>query len=146
MAAGPRQPLVSENHAIVIRRSTPADAEMCGRMCFDAFGTLANKHNFRNDFPAVEIAIHVPSTMFSRPLFFCVVAGEDGKVVGSNCLDERTPLAGVAACARRTPANFFSVVRVSTACRPTFLFCPLGSIVIGLRDRVLTLWADHQTA
>ncbi len=29
------------------------------------------------------------------PGFFCVVAEQDGKVIGSNCLDERTPIAGV---------------------------------------------------
>jgi len=33
--------------------------------------------------------------MFSHPSFFCVVAEQDGKVIGSNCLDERTPIAGV---------------------------------------------------
>ena len=33
--------------------------------------------------------------MFSHPAFFCVVAEQDGKVIGSNCLDERTPIAGV---------------------------------------------------
>src|SRR5271154_6914096 len=35
------------------------------------------------------------STMFSHPGFFCVVAEQDGKIIGSNCLDERTPIAGV---------------------------------------------------
>ena len=35
------------------------------------------------------------STMFSHPSFFCVVAEQDGKIIGSNCLDERTPIAGV---------------------------------------------------
>jgi hypothetical protein len=54
MAAQP-ETLVGENPAVVIRRATPADAEVCGRICFDAFGTLANKHNFPPDFPAVEI-------------------------------------------------------------------------------------------
>jgi hypothetical protein len=33
--------------------------------------------------------------MFSHPSFFCVVAEQDGKIIGSNCLDERTPIAGV---------------------------------------------------
>jgi len=84
-----------ENQAFVIRRATPADAEVCGRICFEAFGTLADKHNFPRDFPSPEIPIHVLSTMLSHPSFFCVVAEQDGKVIGSNCLDERTPIAGV---------------------------------------------------
>ncbi|HEV2395732.1 MAG TPA: GNAT family N-acetyltransferase [Candidatus Sulfotelmatobacter sp.] len=94
MAAQP-QSWIAENQVLVIRRATPADAEACGRICFDAFATLANKHNFPPDFPAPEIPVHVLSTMFSHPSFFCVVAEQDGKIIGSNCLDERTPIAGV---------------------------------------------------
>ena len=93
MAAQPQAFI--ENQALVIRRATPADAEVCGRICFDAFTTLANKHKFQPDFPAPEIPVHVLSTMFSHPSFFCVVAEQDGKVIGSNCLDERTPISGV---------------------------------------------------
>jgi hypothetical protein len=33
--------------------------------------------------------------MFSHPGFYCVVAEQGGKIIGSNCLDERTPIAGV---------------------------------------------------
>lgn len=94
MAAQPKS-LINENQALVIRRATPADADVCGRIGFEAFATLAKKHNFPPDFPAPEAAIHVLSIMFSHPSFFCVVAEEDGKIFGSNCLDERTSIAGV---------------------------------------------------
>jgi predicted N-acetyltransferase YhbS len=94
MAAQP-QSLISENQAVVIRRVTPGDAAVCGRIGFEAFATLANKHNFPPDFPTPEHASHVLSMMFSHPSFFCVVAELDGKIIGSNCLDERTPIAGV---------------------------------------------------
>jgi GNAT superfamily N-acetyltransferase len=47
------------------------------------------------DFPSPEIAVGVLSTMFSHPGFFCVVAEQYGNLIGSNCLDERTPIAGV---------------------------------------------------
>lgn len=87
--------VVAENPSIVIRRASPAEAEVCGRICFEAFGTLASHHNFPPDFPSPEVPIHVLKTMFSHPSFFCVVAEQDGKVVGSNCLDERSPIAGV---------------------------------------------------
>jgi predicted N-acetyltransferase YhbS len=89
------QTLVTESQAIVIRRATPSDAEVCGKICFEAFGTLAKHHNFPPDFPAPEIPIHVLSVMFSHPSFFCVVAEQGGRVIGSNCLDERTAVAGV---------------------------------------------------
>jgi predicted N-acetyltransferase YhbS len=85
----------SENRAVIIRNATPADAEACGRICYEAFTTLAVRHNFAPDFPAVERAIHVLATMFSHPSFFCVVAEQEGKILGSNCLDERSSIAGV---------------------------------------------------
>ena len=93
--APPPQALINENQVVRIRRATPADAEACGRIGFDAFSTLANKHNFPPDFPTPEHSVHVLSMMFSHPSFFCVVAEQDGKVIGSNCLDERAPIAGL---------------------------------------------------
>jgi predicted N-acetyltransferase YhbS len=91
----PPAALVTENSSIVIRRAFPAEAEVCGRICFEAFGALAAHHNFPPDFPAPDAPIAVLSMMFSHPSFFCVVAEQGGRVVGSNCLDERTPVAGV---------------------------------------------------
>ena len=84
-----------KHESLVVRRATPADAEVCGRICYEAFGSIATQHNFPQDFPAPEIPVAVLSTMFSHPGFFCVVAELNGKVIGSNCLDERTPIAGV---------------------------------------------------
>jgi hypothetical protein len=77
--AAPPQSWIAENQTLVIRRATPADAEVCGRICFEAFATFAEKHNFPCDFPAPEIPIHVLSTMFSHPSFFCVVANRTGR-------------------------------------------------------------------
>ena len=80
---------------LAIRRATPADAEVCGKICFEAFGNLAIHHNFPRDFPTPEVPINILSMMFSHAGFYCVVAEQDGKVIGSNCLDERTSIAGV---------------------------------------------------
>jgi L-amino acid N-acyltransferase YncA len=93
--AGTSQFATSKEQSVLIRRATPGDAELCGRICHEAFGRLADHHNFPRDFPSPEIPIHVLSTMFSHPAFFCVVAEQNGKVIGSNCLDERTPIAGI---------------------------------------------------
>jgi predicted N-acetyltransferase YhbS len=87
--------LSAANQSLVIRRATPADAAVCGRICFDAFSTLANKHGFPPDFPGPEHPTHLLSMIFSHPSFFCVVADQDGKIVGSNCMDERSTIAGV---------------------------------------------------
>jgi predicted N-acetyltransferase YhbS len=80
---------------LVIRRATAADVEACAQICYDAFTAINAQHNFPPDFPAPEVARHVMAMMFTHPGFYCVVAEQNGKVVGSNCLDERTPIAGV---------------------------------------------------
>jgi GNAT superfamily N-acetyltransferase len=86
---------VAKHESLVVRRATAADAEVCGRICYEAFDSLATRHNFPSDFSAPERPIGVLSMMFSHPAFFCVVAELNGKLIGSNCLDERTPIAGV---------------------------------------------------
>jgi len=93
--AGKSQALSTTEQPLVIRRARPTDAEICGKICFQAFTALANHHKFDQDFPNAEVPIGILAMMFSHPGFFCVVAEQDGKVVGSNCLDERTPVAGV---------------------------------------------------
>jgi len=93
--AGQSQALSPGESSLVIRRATPADAEICGRICFEAFTTLSNRHNFVQDFPSPEVSIAILSAMFLHPGFFCVVAEQDGKVIGSNCMDERSSIAGV---------------------------------------------------
>jgi GNAT superfamily N-acetyltransferase len=78
-----------------VRRATPADAQVCGRICYEAFRTINEKHGFPPDLPSVEAAVGVLSMMFPHPRFYCVVAEIDGRPVGSNCLDERSIVGGV---------------------------------------------------
>jgi predicted N-acetyltransferase YhbS len=80
---------------ITIRRAKPSDAEICGRICYEAFTKLNQHHNFPPDFPSPEVAMGVLSSLFSNPRFFCVVAEQGNKILGSNCMDERSAIAGV---------------------------------------------------
>jgi len=80
---------------IRIREGTPADAEICGRISHDAFKTISEAHGFVPDFPAPEVAIDVLTRMLANPKFYSVVAEIDGRIVGSNFLDERNSIAGV---------------------------------------------------
>jgi len=80
---------------IRIRRATVEDAEVCGRICYDAFTTINRQHNFPPELPAPEASIGVLRMLFSHPGFYCVVAELNGRIVGSNCLDERSTIAGV---------------------------------------------------
>lgn len=81
--------------AVSIRTARPEDAPECGRICYEAFTQINVRHGFPPDFPGPEVTTGVLSMMFSHPGFYAVVAELHGKIVGSNCLDERTPIAGV---------------------------------------------------
>jgi predicted N-acetyltransferase YhbS len=78
-----------------LRQGTREDATELGRIDFEAFKSVSSDHNFPWDFPSVEIAIAVVSGMLANPGFYCAVAELDGRVVGSNFLDERNPISGV---------------------------------------------------
>jgi predicted N-acetyltransferase YhbS len=79
---------------IKLRPGMPGDAEACGRICYEAFTAIAMKHNFPPDV-AAETAVELISMLLGHPGFYSVVAESNGQVVGSNFLDERSPIAGV---------------------------------------------------
>src|SRR4029077_2617004 len=80
---------------IKLRSGTPGDGEVCGRICYEAFKTISEAHGFQPDFPAPEVAIGLLTRMLGHPKFYSVVAEIDGRIVGSNFLDERNTIAGV---------------------------------------------------
>lgn len=81
--------------SVRLRRATAADAAECGRICYEAFAEIADKHNFAHEIPSLEMATGFLGMVFQHPGFYCVVAEQDGTIVGSNCLDERDAIAGV---------------------------------------------------
>ena len=81
--------------AVTLREATPADAEECARICFEAFGGLHDHHGFPRDFPTLEAASGLTSGFIGHPSVWGVVAEQDGRIVGSNFLDERDPIRGV---------------------------------------------------
>ena len=80
---------------IVIRQATPKDADVCGLICYEAFTKINSEHGFPCDFPGPEAPIGLLSRIFCHPGVYCVVAERDGQILGSNCLDERSTIAGV---------------------------------------------------
>ena len=81
--------------SILIRNAKPEDAAVCGKICYEAFYKVNSDHNFPPDLPSPEVGAGILSMMFSHPGFYRVVAKQDGRIVGSNCLDERNPVAGI---------------------------------------------------
>ena len=80
---------------IKLRPGTAEDAKQCGEICYRAFRTMAEKHNFPPDFPSPELAITLLSEFMAHPHIYGVVAELDGRVVGSNFVDERSVIAGI---------------------------------------------------
>ena len=80
---------------MTVRRAKPEDAAACGQICFEAFHKISTDHNFPPDVPEPARGVGLMTSMFSHPGFYCVVAEADGRIVGSNCLDERDAIAGV---------------------------------------------------
>ncbi|HTQ25248.1 MAG TPA: GNAT family N-acetyltransferase [Candidatus Binataceae bacterium] len=80
---------------VKLREGRIDDAQACGIIAYEAFKTIAEEHNFPPDFPDPESAIMVLSFVLANPGFYKVVAELDGRIVGSNVLDERSPIAGI---------------------------------------------------
>lgn len=78
-----------------IRRAEAADAAQCGAILYTAFQRLADEHRFARDFPSVEVATGLVSMLLATPGFYGIVAEENGRIVGSNFADHRSPIAGI---------------------------------------------------
>jgi len=80
---------------IQIRRATREDIDVLGDICYRAFCTVADQHNFPHEFPAPEAALGVVRSMISTVGFYGIVAELNGRVAGSNFMDERSTIAGI---------------------------------------------------
>src|SRR5918995_2256390 len=80
---------------VTLREAQPGDAGACAQIVFDAFGGLHDHHRFPRDFPALEAATGMMAMWIPHPSVWGVVAEIDGRIVGSNFLDERDPIRGV---------------------------------------------------
>jgi predicted N-acetyltransferase YhbS len=81
--------------ATAVRPGSPDDAPAAGDIAFRAFSSIADRHGFPPDFPNVEAGVGLVSMLLSHPGFYSAIAEEDGEIVGSNFLDERSPIRGV---------------------------------------------------
>jgi GNAT superfamily N-acetyltransferase len=80
---------------LTLRPASKADVPECGRVCYDAFNTIAARHGFPPEYPSVEVATTLVSELIEHPGFFALAAECDGRIVGSAFLDERSAIVGV---------------------------------------------------
>ena len=80
---------------MIIREAAVADGAECGRIVYAAFAAIANQHHFPPDFPSVAVATDAASMLIAHPGVHGLVAEEDGRIVGSNFMDQRSPIGGI---------------------------------------------------
>ena len=80
---------------ITIRPAETADAAVCGEIAYRAFQTLADHHSFPRPYPSAEVAVGLLSQLLVNPGFYGIVAEQEGRIVGSNFVDERASIAGI---------------------------------------------------
>lgn len=78
-----------------LRRGEPADAAAVGDICYRAFKAIAEAHHFQPDLPNPQVATGLLAGFLAHERFFAVIAEVDGKIVGSNFLDERNAISGL---------------------------------------------------
>jgi predicted N-acetyltransferase YhbS len=81
---------------IIIRRGKVEDVALCTAIYYEAFKSISKRHNFPLEVtPPDNETVARWTKRILNPEYFVVVAELDGRIVGSNFLDERDPIAGV---------------------------------------------------
>jgi predicted N-acetyltransferase YhbS len=83
------------SHQTRLRPIVAADLDAAARITFDAFAGIADRHAFPRDFPTLDSASQLVAAFAEHPQIHGVVAERDGRVIGSNFLDERSAVRGV---------------------------------------------------
>lgn len=80
---------------LVLSRAESQQVDELGRICYDAFKEIDERHRFPLDFPSVEFACQAIARFVSRPDYYAVAASVEGELVGSNFLSLSDGIAGV---------------------------------------------------
>ena len=77
------------------RPAAAADLIAVATIMYSAFKSVADRHNFPPDFDSPETAHSVASLLLNHPKFYGVVAEDEGRILGSNFIDLRSPIVGL---------------------------------------------------
>jgi len=73
---------------VTLRPPAVSDTEICGRIVYEAFKDIAERHGFSAIFSSVEAATRVAKLFIDLPAIHSLVAEADGRVTGAVFLDE----------------------------------------------------------
>ncbi|MFQ5947123.1 MAG: GNAT family N-acetyltransferase [Anaerolineae bacterium] len=88
---------------VKLRSGSRSDAVLCGRIVYDAFRDIADRHGFPPSFESLEAATRVVRLFLDIPAIFSLMAEQDGQVVGAIFLDEGDEIHGIALVAVNPP-------------------------------------------
>jgi GNAT superfamily N-acetyltransferase len=80
---------------VSLRLATAADAAVCGRICYEAFGAIAAAHHFPVDWRSEEMAVKVIVARLGDPLTHGIVAEAGGEIIGSAFLKAHRPVGAI---------------------------------------------------
>lgn len=80
---------------IELRQARAQDVPELGRICYEAFTDIAERHGFPTDFATVEFAQQVVGMLVAQEDVYSIGAFEDGAARGSNFLNMWGDVAGV---------------------------------------------------
>ena len=83
------QPMDAPATKVIVREATPADADGCGRIFYDAFESIATRHNFPVEPGSPDFTRFLVGDMLANDGFAGLVAERGGEVLGSAFVDER---------------------------------------------------------
>jgi GNAT superfamily N-acetyltransferase len=81
--------------ASTVRSATPADADACGRIFYDAFQSIAERHRLPVEPASPEFTRFMAGRMLGHDGYAGFACERGGAVVGCAFVDERGPIAGV---------------------------------------------------
>lgn len=80
---------------VLVRDATPQDADSCARIFYDAFQSIADRHNLPVEPSSPEFTRFKVREMLADDHFAGLVAERAGAVLGSAFIDERAMIAGI---------------------------------------------------
>jgi GNAT superfamily N-acetyltransferase len=81
--------------ALELVLAKPEHIPELGRICYEAFKDLADRHGFPTDFPSAAVARMVTGSLVQSESVYAVTAMVDGQVSGSNFLSVHDEVGGV---------------------------------------------------
>ncbi len=81
--------------APTVRQAMPQDSNECGRIFYDAFESIATRHNLPIEPASREFTRFLVGQMLGNEGFAALVADREGQVLGSAFVDERSVIAGI---------------------------------------------------